>query len=335
MNNSRNDTNFLRFIAILLIVNSHMDNYYPIKYLGTGGALGNALFFALSSFGLYLSEINNPKTFTKWYADRIKRIYPSAWIAIIALTLPYTVYMHLFNFENILDYFGYFFYPPFWFLKALVIFYVIIFPIIKRYNIKTIYCILSTIFVCYFYVYFNYLDLSKWCVEDTSIRYLFYLAIFIFGTSLAERTNKIKYSGPQDWIFLFLAFSTIYAHKFLMLKNILTNFQFIQQLSIFPFIYYSIKISRSDFIQNTLMKSIIISPIINYISSITLEIYIVHGYISIIILSTIKQFPINIIAFLSLTVIFSAVTKYLSRYISLLFEYGKDDAVISKPYVCR
>jgi peptidoglycan/LPS O-acetylase OafA/YrhL len=42
---------FLRFSAIVLVINSHMDSFYPIPELGTGGALGNALFFMLSAFG--------------------------------------------------------------------------------------------------------------------------------------------------------------------------------------------------------------------------------------------------------------------------------------------
>ena len=58
---TRNDTSFIRVVAILLIVNSHLDAYYPISYLGTGTAIGNSLFFVLSSFGLSLVEKINAR----------------------------------------------------------------------------------------------------------------------------------------------------------------------------------------------------------------------------------------------------------------------------------
>lgn len=140
----RNDTNFLRFVAIILIVNSHLDSYYPIPYLGTGGAIGNSLFFVLSSFGLLLSERSNPRQFTEWYTRRIKRIYPTIWVVVVFLTFPYKLYMNALSSKDVLTFLGNFFYPPFWFLQALMIFYVIGFFIIKKYNIRKVYwCSLS------------------------------------------------------------------------------------------------------------------------------------------------------------------------------------------------
>lgn len=45
----------LRAVAIVLVVNSHLDDLYPIHQLGTGGVFGNELFFFISGYGLYLS----------------------------------------------------------------------------------------------------------------------------------------------------------------------------------------------------------------------------------------------------------------------------------------
>jgi len=74
--NSRNDTVFLRFIAIVLIVNSHLDLYYPVSQLGTGGTIGNSFFFMLSGFGLLLSQRKSARGFIIWYVRRLIRIYP-------------------------------------------------------------------------------------------------------------------------------------------------------------------------------------------------------------------------------------------------------------------
>lgn len=309
---SHNDTNFLRFVAILLIINSHLEAYYPWRYLATGGAMGNALFFALSSFGLFLSERKNPRPFTEWYTNRIKRIYPAIWIVLIILTLPYKLYMNAIDSNNVLDYLGYFFYPPFWFLQVLMIYYVFIFPILKRYSPRLIHCLQITLCVLYAFVYLNYIDLSSWSIEDNIIlKCTFYFMIFLFGVFLADRQDKIRYAGLQDWFLLFLSVFLIYGHKFLMLKNTTFSVQFIQQFLLFPFIYYFFKVSRSGFIQNHIMRIPITSRMIHYISDMTLELYLVHLYVLIFMLKLKLLFPINIILLLIVTFVISAFVHFL------------------------
>lgn len=62
----------LKFFAVLLITNSHMDLLYG-KYsaLATGGAIGDVLFFFASGFTLFLGA----RTFDNYYKRRINRIY--------------------------------------------------------------------------------------------------------------------------------------------------------------------------------------------------------------------------------------------------------------------
>jgi peptidoglycan/LPS O-acetylase OafA/YrhL len=321
----KNDTNFLRSIAILLIINSHLDEYYPIPYLGTGGTMGNTLFFVLSSFGLLLSERKYPRLFAEWYTRRIKRIYPTVWIVLILLTLPYKLYINAFDIDNILTFFGYFFYPPFWFLQLLMIFYFAIFLIIKKYSIRKFYCILIALSALYAFIYLNYLDLSIWCIEDNIFtKFICCFMLFVFGVYLADRKDTIQYSGLQDWGLLFLSVFIIYGHKFLMLKNMASSFQFIQQLFLFPFTYYFFKVSRSGLIQKNIMELPIISSIINYISDMTLELYLVHLYVSIFILKLKLFFPMNIVIFLIVTFIISDFVKFLSKIIFSRQQFSKN-----------
>lgn len=276
--------------------------------------MGNTLFFVLSSFGLFLSEKANPRIFTNWYTQRIKRIYPTVWIVLILLTLPYKLYINALHIDDILTFFGYFFYPPFWFLQVLMIFYFPIFIIIKKYNIRIIYSIIIALSALYAIIYVNYLDLSIWCIEDNLlIKCICYFMLFVFGIYLADKKNTIRYSGFPDWGLLFLSVFIIYGHKFLMLKNMASSFQFIQQLFLFPFTFYFFKVSRSDFVQKNIMESPIISSIINYISDITLELYLVHLYVGIFILKLELPFPMNIIFFLIVTFIISSIIKFLSN----------------------
>ena len=57
---------FLRVLAILLVLNSHLDNLYPISALATGGAAGNGLFFICFYDGecVFVEVISHRKTLT-------------------------------------------------------------------------------------------------------------------------------------------------------------------------------------------------------------------------------------------------------------------------------
>ncbi len=66
----------LKFLAALLITNSHMEILYgEYSFMATGGAIGDALFFFCSGYTLFLGR---NASFFNWYKRRINRIYPVA-----------------------------------------------------------------------------------------------------------------------------------------------------------------------------------------------------------------------------------------------------------------
>ncbi|WFE83107.1 acyltransferase family protein [Parabacteroides chongii] len=72
----------LKFFAVFLIINSHMDALYPkFKMLATGGAIGDALFLFCSGYTLLLSS--RQLRFDNWYKRRINRIYPSVFVCAL------------------------------------------------------------------------------------------------------------------------------------------------------------------------------------------------------------------------------------------------------------
>lgn len=72
----------LKFLAVFLIINSHMDALY-VKYgmFATGGAIGDVLFLFASGYTLLLSKRN--LSFDNWYKRRINRIYPSVFVCTV------------------------------------------------------------------------------------------------------------------------------------------------------------------------------------------------------------------------------------------------------------
>ena len=115
--------------------------------------------------------------------------------------------------------------------------------------------------------------------------------IFIFGIFIAKKSKDIVFSGIKDYFIAIAIVDLIYFHKFLMLKGFCLEYQFLQQLAIYPLVYYLLKISRSHFIMTNIMQAPYLSRIVDFLANHTLEIYMVHQTISAPILIYANAFP--------------------------------------------
>ncbi len=312
----RNDTNFLRAVAICLIINSHMDDFYPIKFLATGGMIGNAMFFMLSSLGLYLSWQNKGKSdFVTWYSCRISRIYPSVWATIILVIFPYDIYFGLFRSGTFLSEMGKFFFPPFWFLQALLIYYFFIYFVLERFSHKYLLGVAISVFLFYIMYYVIFLDLTTFSIESHFFRVIFYFLIVLWGLYLGSIKEKVHFEGWRDILFLVLFVGIIYLHKFYMYRGMFPQIQFVQHLAVFPLLYYSLKFAKSDFIMTTVMNNSFWGKPINFISMITLELFIINNTIDIFVGQLNLDFPLNVILFVITNIILATIIYYCSQYL--------------------
>lgn len=85
----RYDTNLLRAIAILLIFNSHIDAMYPYPQLGTGGALGNGIFFFLSGYSWVITAIGFGCTLMEYFLKDVPTLFA------LPLVLRHTLFFTL------------------------------------------------------------------------------------------------------------------------------------------------------------------------------------------------------------------------------------------------
>lgn len=125
MNERDYSIDILKFLAVFLIINSHMDALY-VKYdmLATGGAIGDVLFLFASGYTLLLSKRN--LSFGNWYKRRINRIYPSVFVCTVMgalFSLRCSLNLSKFGGGE--------------FIIAIMIYYMLIYAI-KRYAVKYI-----------------------------------------------------------------------------------------------------------------------------------------------------------------------------------------------------
>lgn len=307
------DTQFLRALAILLILNLHLKGYYPISCIATGGAIGNSIFFFLSAYGLYLSQQKQSRHFSDWYSHRIGRIYPSLWIVLISIKMPIMIADGELSINTITTFMGYFFSPPYTFLQFLLVCYLLAFSLLRNAKKTYILVIFAALTLLYAGFYITIGDLSKWFVETPPFDYISYFMIFIFGIYIAKISNDIAYAGLKDIIYFFVVFGLFYAHKFLMSKGLYFEYQFLQQVALYPMVYYLLKISRSPFVVSKLMCLPVMSSILDFLASKSLEIYIIHETIIYPILRIGLPFPINVILLLISTFILSAIVSILAN----------------------
>lgn len=74
------NTRFLLAIAAILIVNSHLEAFYPVSYLAGDGLFGYGLFFFIAGIGLGLSATRELRSFGDYYWRRFARVYPTYWL---------------------------------------------------------------------------------------------------------------------------------------------------------------------------------------------------------------------------------------------------------------
>ncbi|MBS4033342.1 MAG: acyltransferase [Ignavibacterium sp.] len=316
-------------MAILLITNSHLDHLYPIFQLGTGGAIGNSLFFMLSGYGLALSWEKEKRKFPQWYKRRILRIYPS----LILVVGIFDLFMRgSWKSWTFLDYLTAFTWPtPAWFISALMLFYIVVFIMLKKRNQNAFLFAIFLLFIPYFYMYFTYLDISQYNIEGPGyFKWIFYLQIMLFGCFLAYRSRKIEFKNPYSLICLIVALTLYFVAGINFIKGNYAEYQFTIHLLTFAIAYFIFTASRSLFVLEKIMGNKKLSYMITFVSGLTLEIYLLQYYVYSNVVVTSLFFPINIIVFWILVVSLAFVIFRMADFLRTLLSSN----LIKKSITC-
>lgn len=216
----------IKCLAVLLVLNSHMDKIYPISSLAFGGAFGNALFFAV---GGYTWSNLKGKGFLCWYSQKIRRI----WIPSVITNIAYLILFVAASDLNLTLLLKVFIYPnKSWFCGAILLYAAIYYFVIKYKNRHSIAFAVAVSTAVYFFWYFCKLDRSYFSLEGFATGglcrvthyFVCMLAGFVYKEYEAVISDKVKrYLLPIG----FACFVLSYAGKFVIGKNMtLLNFQF-------------------------------------------------------------------------------------------------------------
>ena len=196
----------VKFLAVLMIINSHADVMYPrLQSLATGGAIGDCLFLFCSGFTLFWG---GQKSFDNYYKRRISRIFPSVFAAAIfthCLNMnPCIHYLQLLGGE---------------FIIAIIVYYVLLY-FVRKYAINKLEWILVGVAVVSLIVYaawfpYKYEVSSKGIYGITTLyRWIPYFGAMLLGAIIGIRRKELKYNALLDFAKLLICVAMFYSIQF-------------------------------------------------------------------------------------------------------------------------
>lgn len=301
----------LKFLAAILITNSHMGLLYPasLPKLSTGGAIGDVLFFFCSGFTLFLGRGGD---FFNWYKRRINRIYPTVlmWAVILAFVFHVRFGMDF----TVLHGGG-------WFVSCILIYYVFLY-FIKRYFINRLRWVFAFVVMVVLGWYltedssatFMYgATYFKWCHY-----FLFMLAGAACGLRMKEGKGTEEHSVPINFVALTISLALFYGFQWLGTKYVMIAH--LQILTLLPLMAITIclyRMCQEHWLQQIYQRRWI-HRIAYSVSALCLEIYLCQGFVFN--TSWNHWFPLNILINFILVVVVAYLIKVSSNWFSQTFK---------------
>jgi peptidoglycan/LPS O-acetylase OafA/YrhL len=196
---------YLRTIAIIAVLISHgygvfggSSIYGSIQpFMVFLGSIGVILFFFISGFLISKITPENPRALIIYFKDRILRIGPLYWIALILTAIltslhfyqgfwikNFDIYNVMINSLFLINFIPYYDIPPFWFVSTLVLFN-FVYLMLRYINKNPFYYAISSLGVYFFFITVEMTG-KIWATNA--------FMFFIFGTLLGLLYNAKIYS---------------------------------------------------------------------------------------------------------------------------------------------
>ena len=263
------DTTLLRILAIVLIANSHLEELYPFRPLAADGLIGNSMFFLLSGLGLALSPRTSEGRFVAWYRRRLGRIYPGLWIAVLLGTAGWEGGWHGRGIGQVLH--DLFWPTPYGFVAQIVVFYPFFYLLKTARNRKWEWGILVGLGLAY-------LGVATFRYDLHALSWIYYFQMMILGSLLAVRLPEMGRHPRRD-----LGIVVVTLLLYVGLKLAMVSGRIPMHVGPLHAMTAVILIGLLGLNASSRPQSIALDPRLTrplgLFASLTLEIYLVHGFV--------------------------------------------------------
>lgn len=303
------DTMLLRCLAGLLIANSHIEGYYPIRQLAADGLVGNSLFFLLSGLGLSLSRRRTQRPFVQWYARRAGRILPSVCLIVLVFDFLGRAGWRSWTVADYVSRFGWG--AGYHFIEQILVFYVLFYWLQKLGRPGVFPALLAGLFLPYLALPF----VGRSDLSFHGFHWLYYFQVMLLGGWLADRPDLARPGDRRDALYLAAVFAAYVALRLAVPAAGSGGWFFLPFLPVFPLVVLLLRLARSAWVGEVLMTRGWVAPVVGLIGGASLELYLVHFHVIPIRLLASLPFPLNVVSFLIVSV---ALAVLCNRVIAAL-----------------
>lgn len=292
----------LKFMAVLVITNSHMELLYG-KYseMATGGAIGDVLFFFASGFTLFLG---GDRRFDNYYKRRINRIYPTVFAWALLSCLLFSELKK--NFVDILLTGGG------WFVSCIMIYYVVLYFVRKAMfnHLKVALAVSVAVSVGLYWVFRDGDNFNMY--GGTYYKWVHYFSFMLQGCIMGVLTRQRPLIVRNGWMEAAKAVGCVILFYGLCVFKNNDSWNFLQTLSLLPLLgvtYYAYRLCNAEG-----MKAVYPTKagwVIRAVGGLCLEVYLVQNCLFTDKLNFI--FPLNILVIFVEILIVAYVLRCLSR----------------------
>lgn len=304
----------LRAIAIVLVVNSHLDSLYPIPQLGTGGVFGNELFFFISGYGLYLGYQASREAMGGWLKRRLTRVYEP--LIIVATFLVLVGDAHI---RTLADFVFLYIIPlQFWFLPVIVACYVPIHLIMAKMETKRAYAwLFGGLALAYILLFAIFAQKTLWLTEDYSVqtevtlplRIIFYFGTMVMGVYAAKFHADTR-GKLSDLLWLMVSIAGFYAFVGSLGRVTPFELQIVDRIPALAFLVFAFRFARyrplEQFVANHL------GGLVTLLAATALQIYLLHDFVLRQDFLKAMPFPANLIVFGLATLLLAILFEKIS-----------------------
>ena len=302
----------LKFLAVLLITNSHMEMLYG-KYsaLATGGTIGDVLFLFCSGFTLFMKPITSIRDFPNWYKRRINRIYPTVLaIAIIKCTF----FGGDANINRIILHGGG------WFVSCIMIYYVLIYLIglYFKERINLIIVLVSLASCAWFLTVDRHFPFKMYGEEGGYLKWLLYFNFMLLGAKVGGMSTPARVGPASALACSLLGIVGFYAVYLTGMK--VERLEWVEMLNFIPLlfaVYYLYEWSNGPTARR-LYSSKAGHFAVRFIGGLCLEVYLIQESLFTDRLNAL--FPLNLLIVFCAIVLAAYLARCLARLISQTFK---------------
>ncbi len=290
---------FVKCLAALLIVNSHLDSFYPVdlRSLATGGAIGNSLFFYCSGYTLAQGRL---LSFTAWYKRRLSRILPTFLVCTIVCS-----YLLVTPWWSTA--------AAFWFVRCILAHYAALYVIRTRLmEHKTIVWIATAALIVGWWMLME--NPQDDIYDAAYFLWLHYFPCTLLGLFAAFSSRRPSPSRSAA-VAAFLVFA-YYAIRFIAVGSV--EFGALQLLAVavvalLP--HYLVNAARTPAV--TVLMDSHVGRAVRFVGGLSLEIYLIHFLIAS--RGSDLVFPLNVIQIFIVTILAAYLMRVLTRFMLQTF----------------